>query len=370
MKVVVIGTRGIPRIQGGVETHCEELYPRLARLGCDVTVVRRSCYVTDDNREATFQGVQLKDIYAPRKKSIEAIVHTFLGVLYARKVGADVVHCHAVGPSIVVPFARLLGLKVVMTHHGPDYDRRKWGALAKAIIKTGERWGVKFANQVIVISHVIDQIIRTEYNRTDAHLIYNGTTRPLKTSRTDYLKKMGLEPRRYIMTLGRFVEEKGFDGLIRAYAHASLKGYSLVIAGDADHENSYSQRLKALARHHEVVLTGFITGEPLNQLMTHAALFVLPSFHEGLPISLLEAMSYDLPVLVSDIPANKEIGLPVDDYFRTGNWNSLATKLPLKLAAAENFFAVGAEKKYDLTNYDWDYIAQQVLQVYKETVNK
>ena len=115
MKIVVTGTRGIPLIQGGVETHCENLFPRIAAMGNDVTIIRRSCYVTSENSVKDYKGVRLKDIFAPRKKSFEAIVHTFLAVIAARRMKADILHVHAIGPSFVVPFARLLGLRVVRT---------------------------------------------------------------------------------------------------------------------------------------------------------------------------------------------------------------------------------------------------------------
>lgn len=363
MKIVVIGTRGIPHIQGGVETHCEELYPRLVAKGCEVIIVRRSCYVSDANHITTYRGVKLCDLYAPRRKSIEAFVHTFLAVCYARHVGADVVHCHAVGPSIMIPLARLLGLKIVMTHHGPDYDRKKWGKIARAVLKLGERWGVSYANRVIVISNVINEILKREYHRMDASLIYNGTSMPIKSIAIDYLYQLGVQPQKYILALGRFVAEKGFDGLIDAYVRSGLqqRGIQLVIAGDADHEDEYSRSLKKQADLHQVVLTGFIRGEQLNQLMTNASLFVLPSFHEGLPISLLEAMSYDLPVLVSDIPANKEVGLSKECYFPCGDWAALSESLSLNVEGNKRI-------QYNLSKYDWEYIADQVYEVYKEVM--
>ncbi|MGN1257622.1 MAG: glycosyltransferase family 4 protein, partial [Candidatus Limisoma sp.] len=152
MKVVVTGTRGIPDILGGVETHCEELFPRISDLGIDVTVIRRSCYVSPENRRDRYKGVSLVDVYAPRRKSLEAIVHTFLAIVKARRLNADIVHIHAIGPSLMAPLARLLGMKVVTTHHGPDYDRKKWGFLAKTMLKAGEWCGAHFSNEVIVIS--------------------------------------------------------------------------------------------------------------------------------------------------------------------------------------------------------------------------
>ncbi len=359
MKIVVTGTRGIPDIQGGVETHCEELYPRLVALGHDVTVVRRSCYVTPQNKIDQYKGVKLKDIYAPRKKSIEAIVHTFLAILYARRVHADVLHIHAIGPALLTPFARLLGLKVVMTHHGPDYDRQKWNRLAKTVLRMGERMGARFANEVIVISTVIDRILREKYHRENAHLIYNGVNMPVPAETTDYIHSLGLEPHRYVLAVGRFVEEKGFDLLVRAFAHIPHDGYRLVIAGDADHEDHYSMSLKQLAREHGVVLTGFIRGAKLNELFSQARLFVLPSFHEGLPIVLLEALSYRLPVLVSDIPANRLACLAPTDFFVTGEEHSLEGLLSRKLAEPDTRIS------YNLSPYNWDYIATQVDAVYR-----
>lgn len=359
MKVVVVGTRGIPGILGGVETHCEELYPRLAQRGVDVTVVRRACYVEDNNKIPEYRGVKLVDTYAPRKKSLEAFVHTFTGMFKAKSLGADIVHCHAVGPSIMVPVGRLLGMKVVMTNHGPDYNRQKWGRLAKFVIKCGECFGTRFASRVIVISHNIQDSISREYGRTDTHLIYNGVNIPVKSSKREYLEKWGIDGKPYIVAIGRFVKEKGFHDLIAAYQKSGLQErFNLVIAGDSDHADEYSEGLKRQAREAGVVLTGFIKGEALNELMTNAALFVIPSYHEGLPIALLEAMSYDLPILSSDIPANRLPQLSPDDFFKTGDVDELASALQRKVQDT-------ARRSYDLSPYDWDHIADQTLEVYK-----
>lgn len=360
MKIVVTGTRGIPAILGGVETHCEELYPRLAAMGHDVTVIRRSSYVTDNNRISEYRGVKLLDVYAPRRKSIEAIIHTTLAVFKARTLNPDLLHIHAVGPSLLVPLARLLGMKVVMTNHGPDYDRQKWGKLAKTVIKTGERFGTRWSNKVIVISKVIADILKRNYGYTGSRLIFNGVNPPEKSTSTAYLDSLGIIPGKYILTIGRFVKEKGFHDLIKAYSRLGDCGYQLVIAGDADHEDNYSRELKQLASDNGVILTGFIKGEPLNEVMTNAALFVLPSYHEGLPISLLEAMSYNLDVVVSDIPANRLDNLEPGDFFHAGDVDALASAIGRKLAAHTGC------RTYDLTPYDWDNIARQTEQVYKE----
>lgn len=359
VKVVVLGTRGIPNIQGGVETHCQELYPRLAKLGCDVTLITRKSYVLNLDMEE-YQDVKLKHIFTPKKKSIEAIIHTFLGVLYARSQNPDILHIHAIGPSLFVPFAKLLGLKVVVTNHGPDYDRQKWGKLAKKVLILGEKFGSKYANKVIVISNVIKKIQEEKYNRMDCNLIYNGVNLPNKSSKTDYISSLGLESEKYCIAVGRFVEEKGFHDLIEAYKKIGTNIIKLVLVGDADHEDDYSKILKQMAKENGIVLTGFIKDEKLNQIFSHAKLFVMPSYHEGLPIALLEAMSYNLDVLVSDIPANLEVNLNGNDYFQVKNIKDLSLKLNEKLKEnnPRNFSEI-IEKKYN-----WNHIAEETFNLY------
>ncbi len=360
MKVYVTGTRGIPGVMGGVETHCENLYPRLAAIGYDVTVVRRDSYVAGDKR-TMWEGVKLVDVPTPRKKAFEAIIHTVRAVVAARRAGADLVHIHAVGPSLAVPLAKLLGLRVVMTNHGPDYERDKWGRMARTIIKWGESWGSRLADDVIVISDVIRRNISRRYGRTSrVHLIYNGVPEPDLCDEPEYFAALGIAPEKYVLGMSRFVPEKNLHHLVEAFARSGLatQGYRLVLAGDADFEDEYSRSLKDLARKNGVVLTGFVRGRRLHSLLTHAVCYVLPSSHEGLPIALLEAMSYNRPVVVSDIPANLEVGLAADDYFHVGDIDALAAKIKGKVASGT--LSVG----YDLSKYDWDTIARQVAEVY------
>ena len=178
MKIAVVGTRGIPDIQGGVETHCQELYPRLAAMGHDVTVVCRTPYLAPGHPDS-YKGVSLLPVYAPRRKSLEATVHTFLALLKVRRLNPDIVHIHAIGPALLTPMARLLGMKVVTTNHGPDYDRAKWGRLARFVLRSGERMGARYSNAVIVISRVIADIEARLYGRTDTRLIFNGVNTPV-----------------------------------------------------------------------------------------------------------------------------------------------------------------------------------------------
>ena len=180
-----------------------------------------------------------------------------------------------------------------------------------------------------------------------------------KVKDTDYLAELGIEPQKYVFAMGRFVPEKNFHQLIRAFAALKQQSYKLVLAGDTDFEDDYSKKLKSLAKENGVILTGFIKGTKLHELLTHARCFVLPSSHEGLPIALLEAMSYDLPVIVSDIPANLEVGLAFDCYFQTGNEEQLQEKLQKNLV--QDFCSV----HYLMDEYNWDRIAEQVVSVYK-----
>ncbi len=363
MKIVVTGTRGIPNIMGGVETHCEELFPRIAAQGVDVTLIRRKSYVRDELTD--YKGVKLVDVATPRKKSLEAIIHTFRAIMKAKRLGADIVHIHAIGPALLTPLARLLGMKVVFTHHGPDYDRDKWGRLAKMVLRLGESAGTRFANEVIVISNVINNLLIDKYGRRDCHLIYNGVPEPDICDYPEYFSELGITEGNYILGMCRFVPEKNLHHLVDAYSRiADRKGCRLVLAGDTDHEDAYSLRLKKMAKEKGVVLTGFVKGRKLHSLLSHARCFVLPSQHEGLPIALLEAMSYRRQVIVSDIPANLEVGLSKDCYFPVGNVDALTVKLQ------ECMDRSYAPADYDMSKYDWDYIASQVLAVYRNLWKK
>lgn len=360
MKIVVTGTRGIPNIMGGVETHCEELFPRIAALGHDVTVIRRKSYVHEALTE--WEGVKLIDIETPKKKSFEAIIHTFRAINKAKKLGADVLHLHAIGPALLVPYAKLLGMKVVFTHHGPDYDRDKWGYAAKTMLKLGEKTGCKYADHVIVISNVIKDLIADRCGRTEnVHLIYNGVPEPEICEYPEYFEKLGIEKGKYILGMCRFVPEKRLHDLVEAFSAIShqTSNIKLVLAGDTDFEDDYSRGLKQKARENGVVLTGFIRGKKLHSLLTNALCYSLPSSHEGLPIALLEAMSYRLPVITSAIPANLEVGLPDACYHEVGDVKALAEKL------ADIVSKPLQRIDYDMAKYNWDTIAGQVDDIYK-----
>ena len=366
MHIVVTGTRGIPNVMGGVETHCEELYPRVVEHGFKVDVIRRKSYVNDGLKE--WKGVGLVDIHSPKRKAFEAIIHTFLAIIKAKRLHADIIHIHAIGPALLVPFARLLGMKVVFTSHGSDYNREKWGKGAKVMLKLGERCGAKFANEVIVISHEIDNLMRSKYHRNDCHVIPNGVPQPILYDDDEYFKALGIERKKFILAMCRFVPEKNLHHLIAAYnslkAQNQVADIKLVIAGDSDFEDDYSTNLKKMAKENGIVLTGFIKGAKLQSLLTHARCYVLPSSHEGLPIGLLEAMSYELPVIVSDIAPHKEMELDESCYFHLGDINELARRIQRNIESEYHHV------EYDMGKYNWDHIATQVCDVYNQCLNQ
>ncbi len=367
MKIFVTGTRGIPEIPGGVEKHCQELYPLIAAMGHDVVVATRKPYVKKRFKE--WKGVHLIHIYAPKKKNLEAIVHTFLTILKARLFNPDIIHIHAVGPSLLVPLARLLGLNVVVTNHGPDYDRQKWGRAAKIVLRLGEYLGGKFAHRVIVISGTIAEIVSKRCG-IEPVLIYNGVPVPQKSSRTDFLEHLGIMPGKYVLAVARFVPEKGLHDLIKAFQKTE-ENFQLVIAGDADHETEYSRNLKKMATEDgHIILTGYITGEKLRQIFCHARIFCQPSYHEGLPIALLEALSYGLPVLISDIPANKEVELPAECFFICGDISDLKIKLKRFIQKRVSEHAIYDYRQQITNKYNWLNIAQQTVVVYEKVLRQ
>ncbi len=365
MRIFVTGTRGIPDIPGGVEKHCQELYPLIAAMGHEVFLATRRPYVYDP--QAEWNGVRLVHTFCPRSKSLEAIVHTLTAVLKARRLRPDLIHIHAVGPGLLVPFARMLGLRVVVTNHGPDYNRQKWGRPARVMLRLGEFFGGRFSNGVIVISKEIKEIVSKRCGR-EAFIVYNGVPAPAKTSSIAYLQEVGLLPGTYILAVARLVPEKGLHDLIGAFKKIDTD-FKLVIAGEADHETEYSHRLKVEAREDDrIIMPGYVTGERLNQLYSHARLFVLPSYHEGLPIALLEALSYGLHPLISDISANKEVGLNEKFYFTCGDVLSLQNKISTCIENPIDDSEKNALQLMVAKNYNWSQIAEQTVGIYETAV--
>jgi glycosyltransferase involved in cell wall biosynthesis len=366
LRIMVLGLRGIT-VQGGIESHARMLYPLLARLGCDIEIVQRSPYFPQSTRRSSWHGLKLTYLWSPTKQGIETAVHTLIGVLYAAIRRPDVLHLHAVGPGLLAPLARLLGLRVVLTHHGADYDREKWGSAAKLLLRAGERLGVRFAHRPIVVSPLLKQDIESRYG-VGAELIPNGAPKPLPTASRRTLDRFGLTPGRYVLCVARVDPVKRQQDLIEAFGAARLRDWKLVIVGGLSIGDRYCERVRAAAAlDPNVVLTDFQGGAALRELYSHAGLFVLPSSVEGHPIVLLEAATYGVPILASAIAANVALRLPRDRYFRVGDTAELARLLQ----AAANEPAEKRARWLELRSqirkrYSWRRAAQLTRSVYGE----
>jgi len=364
-RVFFLGLRGIPHVQGGIEKHVEMLAKELAASGWDVEVIGRSRYLPKTSSRS-WNGVRIFSLWAPRRMAFEAVVHTFMGVCLAAWRRPDILHIHAVGPALLVPLARLFGLKVVVTHHGYDYDRQKWGALARRALKLGEYFGMSLSHRQIAVSNDVAITMKARYG-ADVSFVPNGVALTRSNGDTGILAEFGLTPKRYILLAARLVPEKRQTDLIEAFSKCYAPDFQLVLAGGAEFETPYARQVRTMAQQVPgVVLTGFQSGDRLADLFGNAALFVLPSSHEGMPIALLEAMAAGLPVLASDIVANRELGLPADDYFPLGDTDALATAMATKLANPLSAEQVRAQIRHVELAYSWSGVAQKTLEVYRD----
>jgi len=368
--VIALGLRGIPDVAGGVETHAAELYPRMQALGANVVVMGRLPHRPADSPKQ-WRGVTVCWIPAPRLQGVEALVHTFLGVMYAAVRRPDVLHIHAVGPWLMVPLAKLLGLKVVVTHHGEDYMREKWGGPARAILRLGERLGMSFADESIVISNSLLGLMRAKYGR-NATLIPNGVSEPQPGTSLSLLEKYGLAPHQYVIQVSRLVPEKRQLDLINAFNAARLPGWKLLLVGGAQGSQRYAELVRGqIAGNEAIVNTGFLTPTEVQELLANAGIFALPSSHEGLPISLMEAMKLGTPVVASDIPANREMRLDERCYFRVGDTDTLAQRLRALASLSPAERAEQALRLKELCDrFDWDVIADSTMKIIRRAAGR
>ena len=362
--VCVLGMRGIPGVMGGVESHCEELLPRLAQRGpgLDIVAIGRKPYI--GNEECTFRGVRVVPLWSPTHQSIETLVSSFLGVLHARRIGAKAVHIHAVASGLIAPLARLLGMRVILTIHGADYQRAKWGHIARAVLRLGERFGVNTANAVICVAPSLTKQLQQAYpHRADRITFVPNGSPPLRAEGDEgqLLARFGLEKGKFLLAVGRLEPGKGFELLIEAHRKSRDKR-KLVIVGGAHQEVDYAAQLKASAGH-QVVFTGIQPREVLAHLYRAAALFVLPSLHEGLPICALEAGLVGCPLLLSDIPGNRDLDLPGAHYFISGDAESLSRAL----RAPADLYAVTPDM---FATFDWERISDKTIAIYDAVIGE
>jgi glycosyltransferase involved in cell wall biosynthesis len=364
LRVTMLGIRGFPNVQGGAENHAQNLSVNLSNLGCDVEVIVRTPHVPKESSR-TFGSIRLVRVWSPRMKGVETFVHTLLGVLRAAWTRPDILHIHSVGPALFTPLARAFGLRVVVTHHLLNYENEKWGFVARAILRLGERAGMTCANGRIAVSAALATRMERAY-RVPVRIIPNGIHNPQMTQSTAILDAFDLKPDRYALTVARIDEQKRQLDLIAAFARAGRRRpWKLAIVGGADYSSEYARAVAQAARETaDVVLLGHQTGAALAELYTHAGVFVLPSSHEGQPIAVLEAMSYGCPTILSDIPPHREIGASNSEFVRAGDIAALAERLDATFRAGTGRRLNGIEREGLMRNHDWGQIARHTLEVY------
>lgn len=367
----MIGHKRIPSREGGIEIVVGELSKRMVNLGHKVVAYnRKSEHIAGKDFESEnfkiWNGVEIKWIPTPNSSKLNAIVYSTLATIKALFSGFDVIHFHAEGPSALIILAKLFGKRCISTIHGLDWQRSKWGGFATSFLKLGEKIAAKYADEVIVLSKNVQQYFKDTYNRETVY-IPNGISAPTIQAAELIKEKYNLEKNEYFLFLGRIVPEKCVHLLIEAYMQAGINK-KLVIAGGASHTSDYMNEIQELAKGNEnIIFTGFVQGKELEELYSNAYVYCLPSDLEGMPISLLEAMSYGNCCLTSDIPECTEVCNENACYFEKGNKDSLAQKLSY---LNDNTEIVNSYKSkashYILSKYNWDNVVEKTLDLYKK----
>lgn len=349
-EIAVIGLRGFPNIQGGVEKHCEALYTRLPQQ--KFRVYRRKPYIVD-KADGRYPNIAFTDLPSTKIAGFEAALHTLLAALDCAWRRPQTVHVHNIGPGLFIPLLKLFGLNVVMTYHSTNYEHAKWSPLAKKILRLGEKLSMRWADRVIFVNKKkYDELHPIYPDKT--YFLPNGVNPMTPAETTDFIQSLGLTPGSYLLSVGRLTPEKGFDSLIQAI-NSLPENLQLVIAGGSDNDDTYARKLKDLDTRNRVIFTGNVQGTQLSELYTHARAYILSSINEGFPLVLLEAMQHHLPILASDIPASHLPG--ITNFFHPASPSSLAAAIPPFLAEADAHPRVN----YDMTPYDWSAIALRTL---------
>jgi len=373
LKIAMIGQKGIPAVYGGVERHVEEIASRLVKKGHEVTVYSRPYYMDENQyKELIYKGISIKVLPTVRSKHLDAIVHCFVSSLNLFRKKYDIVHYHAIGPSTVSFIARMFLKKTVATIHGLDWQRKKWNFLATLYLKFAERTAYYFPNKTISVSRTLKDYYDKKYNG-NIEYIPNGVNSAPEPSNEIITQKHGLETNGYVVFISRLEPEKGCHYLIEAFKKISTDK-KLVIVGDSIYSKDYVRSLHEMAENNEnIIFTGNVIGQELAELFENAYLFVLPSEIEGLPIVILEALSFGKCILASDIPENMEVLFPPpkkngSQYgysFHSKNINDLSEKLETLIDSPEKVAEMASKaKEYVEQNFKWDIITNQTEQVY------
>lgn len=371
LSIAMFGQKRIPSREGGVEIVVEELCTRMVSQGHNVTCYNRGGHHVsgseyDSKRLKEYKGIKLKTVPTIEKKGLAAVSSSFFAALCCAFGRYDVVHIHAEGPAFFAWLPKLFGKKVIVTIHGLDWQREKWkSGFGSKFIHQGEKNAVKYADEIIVLSKGVQDYFEKIYGRKTV-FISNGVSDHIERKPQIIKNKFGLDKDEYILFLGRLVPEKGIKYLIEAFKQVDTEK-KLVIAGGSSDTSEFENEMKEIAKEDKRILfTGFVQGQELEELYSNAYVYALPSDLEGMPLSLLEAMSYGNCCLVSDIPECAEVVEDKALIFKKADVKDLQSKLQ---DACDNSEKVDAHKKqaadFICSKYNWDEIVQATLKLYR-----
>lgn len=371
LRVAMLGHKRIPSREGGIEIVVEELSTRMVNLGYDVTCYNRSGHHISGKQFDTqslkeYKGIKLKNVLTINAKGLAAMTSSFFGAIAIAFSKCDVVHFHAEGPCAMLWIPKLFGKRCIATIHGLDHQRAKWGKFASGYIMLGEKCAVKYADEIIVLSNGVQQYFKDTYSRNTI-FIPNGVNKP-QIKQADLIQhKYGLKKDSYILYLGRIVPEKGLRYLIQAFKQVETDK-KLVIAGGSSDTDEFMLELKFMAQDDErIVFTGFVQGQTLEELYSNAYIYTLPSDLEGMPLSLLEAMSYGNCCVVSNISECTEVVQDKAVVFEKSNVLDLKDKLQnlCNDVGLTNTYKKNASE-YICNRYNWNDVVKRTLELYQQ----
>ncbi len=369
MKIAFIGQKGIPAIWGGVESHVDELSRRLVKRGHRVSVYVRSWYTPG---KEDYEGVRLIHTPTVNTKHLDTASHSLSSSLHAILKDYDIVHYQGMGPALFSWLPKIAGKKVVATIHRFDYQADKWGRFAKRMLKASEQMALTIPERTIIVA----QHQRKFYENSGYKVTHipNGVNLQEPLAPSIISERYGLSGKDYILSMGRLTPEKRVDWLIRAYNNINTGGVKLIISGGSSATETYVEKLHHLAQGDPgIVFTGYVTGKEKQELLSNALLFVIPSAIEGLPIALLEAMSYGIGCLASNIPAHSEVITEGQNgfFFNYEDFSSLVEKMEGLLSSPEALRDAGIKARIKVEKeYAWDEVVRKTEEVYEEVLGR
>jgi glycosyltransferase involved in cell wall biosynthesis len=370
MKIAVIGAKGLPPSQGGIEHYCAEIYPRMIAQGHSVDLfARSSCIPLSAFDYYDFRGIRVISLPCPGKKGFDAMTSSVLGALFSLGAGYDIIHFHALGPALFTWLSRISSsAKIVVTCHGLDWKRDKWGKVSSHLIRLGERAAVNFADELIVVSEELRSYFQKTYNRQALYIPTAPASYVASDPSFSFGSSLRLRPGRYILFLGRLVPEKCPNLLLKAFQMLRLNGWKLVfVGGNSDTPAFKTKLIHSAAKDPNVLFAGELRGSQLAEIVRGAGLFVLPSNLEGLPLAMLEAMAEGIPVLASDILPHRQLldhdrGL----LFQVGSVDSCAASLEWAIQHPQEMKEMAERaRRYVRLNFTWEQITTANLGVYE-----